>query len=69
MARPSKLTPNITQLIGENVVLGMTYGLAAASSGLTYQTFNDWVQKGKKSESGEYFEFYKHIEKCNAEGV
>ena len=68
MARPSKLTLDITQRIGENVALGLTYALAAASAGITYQTFNDWMNKGKNSKSGEHFEFYKHIEKCNAEG-
>jgi hypothetical protein len=33
----------------------MTYGLAAASEGITYQTFNDWMKKGKNSSYGEYF--------------
>jgi transposase len=69
MARPSKLTPEIKKQIGENIALGMTYALAAASAGITYQTFNDWMNKGKNSKSGEYFEFYKHIQKCNADGA
>jgi hypothetical protein len=47
MARPSKLTPNITQLIGDNVALGLPYSLATASAGITYQTLNDWMKKGK----------------------
>jgi hypothetical protein len=41
MARPSKLTPDITQRIGDNVALGIPYALAAASAGITYQTLND----------------------------
>ena len=49
MARPSKLTPDITQRIGENVSLGLPYVLAASSAGITYQTFNDWMKKGKNS--------------------
>ncbi len=53
MARPSKLNYEIQQLIGENVALGLTYALAAASAGITYQTFNDWMNKGKNSRSGE----------------
>ena len=69
MAKPSKLTPDIKQLIGENVALGLTNALAAASAWITYQTFNDWMKKGKNSKSGEYFEFYEHIEKCNAYGA
>jgi transposase len=69
MARPSKLTPNITQLIGENVALGIPYALAASSAGITDQTFNDWMKKGKNSTSGEYFQFSQYIEKCNADGA
>ncbi len=59
MTRSSKLTKELQQQIGENVALGLTYALAAASAGITYQTFNDWMNKGKNSKSGEYFEFYK----------
>ncbi len=69
MARPSKLTYEIQQLIGNNVSLGLTYALATASAGITYQTFNDWMNKRKNSKSGKYFEFYKHVKKCNAEGA
>jgi hypothetical protein len=69
MARPSTLTYEIQQRIGDNVALGLPYVLAAASAGITYQTFNDWIKKGKKSKSGEYFQFYKHINKCNANGA
>ena len=69
MPRPTKLTQENKQQIGKSIALGMTYALAAASAGITYQTFNDWMQKGKKAKSGEYCEFYKHITKCNAEGA
>ena len=69
MTRSSKLTKELQQQICENVALGLTYALAAASAGITYQTFNDWMNKGKNSKSGEYFEFYKHIIKCNADGA
>ena len=66
MARPSKLSPDITKRIGENIALGLPYSLAAEAAGITYQTFNEWHKKGKNSKYGEYFEFYKFIQKCNA---
>jgi transposase len=66
MARPSKLTPDITKRIGDGVSLGLTYALAAESAGVTYQTFNQWMQRGRNSTSGEYYRFYKYITKCNA---
>jgi hypothetical protein len=69
MARPSKLTPKIKMQIGENISLGFPYSLVAASAGITYQTFNDWINKGKNSKFGEHFELYKHITKCNSEGA
>jgi hypothetical protein len=33
MTRPSKLTPEIQQKIGENIALGLTYRLAAELAG------------------------------------
>jgi hypothetical protein len=69
MASPSKLTPDVTKRIGENIALGLPYSLAAKAAGITYQTFNEWHKKGKNSKSGEYFEFYKFIQKCNADAV
>jgi len=69
MARPSKLSPDITKRIGENIALGLPYSLAAEAAGITYQTFNEWHKKGKNSKSGEYFEIYKFIQKCNADAA
>jgi hypothetical protein len=69
MARPTKMTPDIIKRIGDGVSLGLTYALAANSAGITYQSFNQWMSKGKNSGSGEYFEFYKFIQKCNADAA
>ena len=69
MARPSKLTPDIQKRIGDNIALGLTYRLAAESAGVTYKTFNLWMQQGQKDKSGKYFEFARYINKCNADGA
>ena len=69
MARPTKLTPEIQQKIGNGVSLGLTYALAANSAGVTYQSFNSWMSKGKIDKSGKYFEFTQHIQKCNADAA
>jgi hypothetical protein len=66
MSRPLKLTPDITKLIGDGVSLGLTYSLASEAAGISYQTFNSWMNKGKNSTSGEYFKFSQHIFNCNA---
>jgi hypothetical protein len=69
MARPTKLTSEIQQKIGDGVSLGLTYALAAEAAGITYQTFNQWMQRGKNSTSGEYFNFYQHVTKQNADAA
>jgi hypothetical protein len=69
MPRPSKLTNEIQQKIGDGISLGLTYALAANSAGLTYQTFNQWMSKGKTEKSGKYYQFAQHIKKRNAEGA
>ena len=69
MARPTKMTFDITKRIGDNIALGLPYALAAEAAGITYQTFNEWHKKGKNSKSGEYFDFYKFIQKCNADAA
>jgi hypothetical protein len=52
MARPSKLTPELQQRIGDSIALGLTYSWAAESAGVTYKTFNEWLKKGQTEESG-----------------
>ena len=69
MPRPSKLTNEIQQKIGDGISLGLTYALAANSAGLTYQTFNQWMSKGKTEKSGKYYQFAQYIKKRNAEGA
>jgi hypothetical protein len=69
MARPSKLTLELQQRIGDNIVLGLTYKLAAESAGVTYKSFNIYMNRGKTEKSGKYYQFAQHIKKCNAEGA
>jgi hypothetical protein len=69
MGRPTKMTPEITTQIGDNIALGLTYSLAAESAGITYKTFNIWLNKGKTEKSGKYFQFYRYIQKRNADAA
>jgi abortive infection bacteriophage resistance protein len=69
MARPCKLTKDVTKRIGYNIALGLTYSLAAEASGITYQTFNLWHKKGKTEKSGKYYQFYQYIQKRNADAA
>lgn len=58
MARQFKLTPDITQLIGDNVALGLPYTFDIESAGITYQKFNDWMRKGKIQHIESIFSFF-----------
>jgi hypothetical protein len=69
MARPTKLTPELRKRIGENITLGLTYSLASEAAGITYKTFNIYMNRGKTEKSGKYFDFYKFIQKCNTDGA
>jgi hypothetical protein len=69
MARPSKLTPEIQNKIGDNIAFGLTYSLASEAAGITYKTFNDWMNRGKTEKSGKYHQFVQYIKKCNADGA
>ena len=69
MARPTKLTPEIQKKIGDGISLGLTYALAASAAGITYQTYNLWILKGKTEKSGKYFEFTQYINKCNSDAA
>ena len=49
--------------------MGLTYSLAAEASGITYKTFNQYMNRGKTDKSGKYFDFYKFIQKRNADAA
>ncbi len=69
MPRSSKLTLEIQPKIGENIALGLTYAFAASAAGITYQTFNDWIKRGKTEKSEKYFQFSQYINKYNADAA
>src|ERR1035437_6219569 len=69
MVRPSKLTPYIQKRIGDNIALGLTYRLAAEAAGITYKTFNEYMNRGKTEKSGKYHLFVQYIQKCNADAA
>jgi hypothetical protein len=69
MARPTKLTSEVKQKIGDGVSLGLTYALAASAAGVTYQSLNSWIKRGQIEQSGKYYQFYKYIQKCNADAA
>ncbi len=69
MVRPTKLTPELQQRIGDNVALGLIYSLATEFVGITYKTLNLWLKRGQTDKFGKYNRFYQYIQKCNADAA
>jgi hypothetical protein len=46
--------------------LGLTYFLAAEAAGITYKTFNEYMNRGKTEKSGKYHQFAQYVNKRNA---
>ncbi len=57
MARPTKMTPNITKKIGDNIALGLPYAFVIESVEIIYQTFNEWMNKGIQRNLGNIISF------------
>jgi hypothetical protein len=66
MARPTKLTPEIQEIILKAIDIGATYKDAAEAAGINYDTFNNWMKRGAKASSGEFFEFFGAVSRSQA---
>ena len=55
--------------IGDNIAIGLTYRLAAEAAGITYKTFNEYMNRGHTDKSGKYYQFAQYIQKCNADAA
>ena len=58
MARPSKLNDEITQIICENIELGLSYNLTCQAAGISFDTFDNWMKSGAKGEQKKCADFY-----------
>lgn len=66
--RPSKLTPETTELLCEKLREGKTYAVACAHAGIHYTSFRNWLNKGEAAKQGEYFDFFDIIRKAEMVG-
>ncbi len=67
MARPSKLTPEVTKRLTEAIRAGNYYEAACGYAGIGYSTFRAWMVRGEKAKSGKYREFVEAIKKAEHE--
>lgn len=69
MARPTKLTPDVSKKIVDAIRLGATYELAANYAGINYDTFNEWIKKGKSGRNKEFSEFSELVRKAEGDAA
>ena len=67
MARPSKLTPEVTKRLTEAIRAGNYYEAACGYAGIGYSTFRAWMVRGEEAKSGKYREFMESIKKAEQE--
>ena len=48
--RPTKLTPDVQELIVDGINAGLTYWMTCARAGVTYATFYNWLEKVVKED-------------------
>ena len=67
MARPTKLTPEAHAQILKAITAAATRVDAAASAGVHYGTFLNWMKRGEQARKGMFFEFFNAITRAEAD--
>lgn len=71
--RTSKLTKELTDIICENIELGLSYNLTCQAAGISFQSFNEWMKAGEAGKDTKYSEFYNRVRiaeaNCAAENL
>ena len=69
MARPTKLTPEVQDIIVDGINAGLTCGLTCARAGVTPSTFYSWLEKGEAAKSGALMEFFDTVSRARADSA
>ena len=67
--RPTKLTPEVQDLIVDGINAGLTFGLTCARAGVNPATFYRWLEKGETAKSGVYSEFCDTVSRAKADSA
>ena len=69
MARPTKLTPDVQDLIVDGINAGLTFGLSCSRAGVHPATFYRWLEKGETANVGRYSEFCDAVSRAKADSA
>jgi len=64
--RKSKLTEELTQVVCENIELGLSYNLTCQAAGISFQIFNDWMKAGAAGKEKRFCDFYDKVRASEA---
>ena len=68
MARPTKLTEEVTERILSAIRAGNYPAVAARAAGIAESTFYRWMEQGRAAERGAHRAFYEAVKDAEAEG-
>ena len=66
LGRPSKLTPATRRRLLDALRCGSHYEPACRAAGISFQTFRNWLARGEREQSGQYFDFLEAVKKAEA---
>ena len=65
--RPTKLTPEVADVVVEGISLGLSYRKAAEAAGISERTLHTWRKRGSESKRKNRFsQFHQRIEEAEA---
>lgn len=64
--RDSKLTPAVQKIMTDAIEVGAYKETACTLAGITFQTVQNWLERGRKEKSGPYFEFFEALTRAEA---
>ena len=67
--RPTKLTPEVQDIIVDGINAGLTLRLTCARAGVGRTTFYDWLEKGEAAKSGALMEFSDAVSRAKADSA
>jgi hypothetical protein len=68
MARPSKLTKEVSEKICQTIRAGNYPAVSALSCGISESTFYRWMEEGRATQKGAQHDFYLAVKRAEAEG-
>lgn len=66
---PSKLDPKRKKDLFAALQRGATYEIACDLAGISYKTLRNWIKRGEKQKTGEFFQFLQELKKTQATAV